>query len=187
MRRYTKSVLAPTFLMCLLLGGCAWLDNPRAEIDALRSDIDQTRIQLDSTVGLSDEDRAANEATLTKLEARLAEAEARLGPLLDAEDLPTAVRGLGTIAAPFLGPYGIWALLATNVISGLLTRAKTKKSTANNIVAPLDAARDRDIETALRDGTPIANPGNFLVINKAMVATVHAANGARTLIANATK
>lgn len=188
-----------------LLAGCAnllpvtqsTLDGAIGGVRAFNAEtrdiVTEARDELAALEGITEEQKAAASAVFDKVEkasaatdATIDDIEARLEPLLTAEDLPQAVQGLGTILAPLSGPLAPWVILGTNVLTGLLTRRRTRTTTANHLIAPMEASRNRDMERDLAKTGTASGKGNFIVLNRDVLAPAHAANGARALIAKAT-
>ncbi len=185
-----------------LLSGCAGLlpvtqktldgaiDGVRAFNAETRDLATKGRAELAKLQGLTEEQREAASAVFDKVEkaaaatdATIDEIEVRLEPLLTADDLPSAIQGIGTVLAPLSGPLAPWILLGTNLLSVGLTRRRTQTTTANHLIAPMEASRNRAIEERLNLGD---DPGNFIVLNKDTLGPAHAANGAGALIARVT-
>ena len=188
-----------------LMSGCAGLlpvtqatlDGALADVrtatDETRSLVNRTRSQLSEIEGLTQEQRETVSATLAVLEkaadatdVTLDDIEERLEPLLTADDLPSAIQGIGTVLAPLSGPLAPWILLATNLLSVGLTRRRTQTTTANHLIAPMEASRNRAMEADLAKTGTASGKGNFIVLNRDVLAPAHAANGARAIIKSVT-
>lgn len=189
-----------------LLSGCAGLlpvtqktldgaiGGVRAFNQETREIVTEARAELAVLEGVTEEQKAAASAVFDKVEKAVAatdatidDIEVRLEPLLTADDLPSAIQGIGTILAPLSGPMAPWILLATNLLSVGLTRRRTRTTTANHLIAPMEAARNRAMEKDLAKTGTASGKGNFIVLNRDVLAPAHAANRAGALIKKVTK
>ncbi|MEE8607807.1 MAG: hypothetical protein V3S55_09390 [Nitrospiraceae bacterium] len=200
---YHRFVFFSAAAACCLMSGCLAtqkaVDEAFAEVrifnDETRALADRTRSQFTISQGYTQKQIDDANAVIDKVvdttdavSKAIDTVEVKLEPLLTAEDLPEAVRGIGTIAAPYLGAYGGLAVLVTNALSMLLTRRRTQTTTTNYLIAPMEASRNRTMEESLAAGGTInaGTGGNFIVLNKDTLAPAHAANGAGALIKKAT-
>lgn len=223
---YHKFILLFGAGIVFCLSGCLAtqkvVDEAFAEVRAFNSEtrglVDRTRSQLSMTQGLTQRQLDDANAALNVVvkaadatDATLNDIEERLEPLLTADDLPSAIQGIGTILAPLTGPMAPWILLATNLLSVGITRRRTRTTTTNHLIAPMEASRDRNLEFNINDPAAIyvdsaeskekilkriekfnddakrdAPKGNFIVLNQDILAPAHAANGAAALIKKAT-
>ena len=156
-------------LLCILtLVGCQGVLSP-TWLDQGHSDIDLARIS-------SEEKAKAHQILGT------------VGQVVESNAPPTigdAIRATGVLTAPLLGPAAPWALVGTSLLGALVTaleRNRRSRKTVRSIIAPMEAARRRDLEFKLNND----GKGSFIIIDKAAVAPVHAANGAAREIARAT-
>ena len=92
------------------------------------------------------------------------------------------LEGVTTIApviAPWTGPAAPVILIITNLLTGVLTRIRARRTAVVAVAAPLNAARDRKLEEDLAK----TNPGKkFMVIDQRKANSGHVAANVDKLI-----
>lgn len=94
------------------------------------------------------------------------------------------LEGITTIAptiAPWTGPAAPVILIISNLLTGVLTRIRARRTAVNAVAAPIEAARDRAMEQKLStDGK------KYIVIDAGLAKTGHMASKVNNLISSVT-
>jgi hypothetical protein len=185
MKRY---VLLPICVV-LFLGGCSNAELQSAILQAqqtqsqIRQELNATRSMLEETGEQEDLEKLSvleshlDRATdvLDGLEAAVEASRTSLGDGIQA--------GAGAVA-PLLGPYGPVLVGVAGLISTLLGRKSGIKAGVKSVAGPIEAARDRQIETKLNKNPGFGIEGQeFLVVRKDAVKVGHINSGAAKIFA----
>lgn len=204
LREATEQLTSDVEAVATEQGGLTALISEGQEL--LQSKIDEAKASIETINFRSEEDKAGAVAILASLEAKVSEVgdaataavsglDGRIEELfsdtqgvrdeLAAADTPgAALSVLGELLVPYLGPYAAVAEIGLGLLglggAGRYVNRRAKTKGATSVLAPIEKARNRALETKLTADDPAGR--KFIVFDTLLTKPVFEANGAGAII-----
>lgn len=204
LREATETLTANVEEVAAEQGGITTLINDGQA--ALQGLIDETRANMETLTFRTEADRIGSEAMLASLETSVGEAhdaataitagfDAKVNQLVeesqavadrlaDADTPGAALSVFGELLIPFLGPYAPVAEIGLSLLglggAGRAVNKRAKKNGATSVLAPIEKARNLDLEAKLTADDPAGR--QFIVFDTLLTKPVFDANGAGAII-----